>query len=73
MSAWNAECVPQEGENAILITLLKKGDRSECINYKGISPLSVADYQSIAKQQSIRKSVPHSVYSPHCLDLEEAT
>ena len=37
LRAWEEGDVPQEWKNASLVTIFKKGDRTECGNYRGIS------------------------------------
>ena len=39
---WNQECVPQDFKDANICRLFKKGKRSVCDNYRGISLLSIA-------------------------------
>ena len=42
MATWDNEEVPQELKDASIVTIFKKGSRTECGNYRGISLLSVA-------------------------------
>ena len=42
LKIWDNEEVPQELKDATIVTIFKKGSRSECGNYRGISLLSVA-------------------------------
>lgn len=38
---WKSKAVPQDWRNAVIVPLYKKGSKSECNNYRGISLLSV--------------------------------
>ena len=42
LKIWKNEEVPQELKDASIVTIFKKGSRTECVNYRGISLLSVA-------------------------------
>ena len=39
---WRGEEIPQEWENATIKVLYKKSNRSDCNNFRGISPVSHA-------------------------------
>ena len=41
-NAWQMGCVPQAWKDASIITIYKKGDRTDCGNYRGISLLTIA-------------------------------
>ena len=41
LQCWKEKAVPQEMRDVKIITLFKKGDRSDCNNYRGISLLSI--------------------------------
>ena len=38
---WNDEEIPEEWETAIYVPLHKKGDRTVCANYRGLSILNI--------------------------------
>ena len=40
--AWEVGSVPQSWKDASIVTIYKKGDRTDCWNYRGISFLSIA-------------------------------
>ena len=42
LKIWKNEEVPQELKDASIVAIFKKGSRTECGNYRGISLLSVA-------------------------------
>jgi hypothetical protein len=39
-SVWNKEELPEEWKELIIVPLYKKGDKTDCNNYRGISLLS---------------------------------
>ena len=41
-NAWEMDSVQQAWKDASIITIYKKGDRTDCGNYRGISLLSIA-------------------------------
>ena len=41
-NAWEMGSIPQAWTDASIITIYKKGDRTDCGNYSGISLLSIA-------------------------------
>ncbi len=40
LKVWDKEAIPADLRDALVVILFKKGDRTECENYKGISLLS---------------------------------
>ena len=42
-NAWEVDSVPQAWKDSSIVTIYKKGDRTDCGNYRGISLLSIAD------------------------------
>jgi hypothetical protein len=41
-SIWNKEELPQQWKESMIVPIHKKGDKTDCINYRGISLLSTA-------------------------------
>jgi hypothetical protein len=42
-SVWNKEELPDQWEKSIIVPVHKKGDKTDCINYRGISLLSTSN------------------------------
>jgi len=64
-NCWDTAEVPQDFKDATIVTIFKKGDRTQCGNYRGISLLSTAG-KILAKvllsrlQQAANKVLPES-------------
>jgi hypothetical protein len=41
-SIWNKEELPQQWKESIIVPIHKKGDKTDCNNYRGMSLLSIA-------------------------------
>jgi hypothetical protein len=42
-SNFNQEELPDQWNMSIIVPIYKKGDKTDCSNYRGISPLSIRD------------------------------
>ena len=40
-SIWKEQCVPEDWKKSLIVKVAKKGDLTQCDNYRGISLLSV--------------------------------
>jgi hypothetical protein len=40
ISIWNKEALPEEWKESVIVPIYKKGDKTDCSNYRGISILS---------------------------------
>ncbi|BHF81367.1 hypothetical protein SprV_0702449700 [Sparganum proliferum] len=58
--AWGAEVVPDDWSLGILVPILRKGDKTRCENYRGISLIEVAgkifDFVLLGRFQAVRGS-----------------
>jgi len=43
-SVWNKEELPEEWKESIIVYIYKKGDKTDCSNYRGISHITFANY-----------------------------
>ena len=63
LKIWKNEEIPQELEDASIVTSFKKGSRTECGNYRGISLLAVAGKilanVLLNRQQPLSESIIH--------------
>jgi len=46
-SIWNKEELPGEWKESIIVPICKKGDKTDCSNYRGIPPLQIT-YKSVS-------------------------
>ena len=47
ISFWNKEELPEEWKESIIVPIYKKGDKTDCSNYRGIS-LSLTNYKLLS-------------------------
>jgi len=40
-SVWNTEELPQQRKESVIVPIYKKGDKTDCCNYRGISMLPI--------------------------------
>jgi hypothetical protein len=57
-SVWNKEEMPQQWKESIIVPIYKKGDKTDCSNYRGISLVSTA--QRILSNILLSRSTPHA-------------
>jgi len=55
---WNKEEFPEDWKESITVPIYKKGDKTECINYRGISLLSTT--YKILSNILLSKLTPHA-------------
>ena len=67
-NAWEVGSVPQEWKDASIVTIYKKGDRTDCGNYRGISFLSIAGkiFARILLNRLSTHITPEVVPETHC-------
>jgi len=41
ISIWNKEVLPEGRKESVIVPIYKKGDKTDCSNYRGITPLSI--------------------------------
>ena len=58
-NAWEVGSIPQSWKDASIVTIYKKGDRTDCGNYRGISLLSIAG-KIFPKDPPQQTSYPHN-------------
>jgi hypothetical protein len=56
-SVWNKEELPDQWKESIIVPIHKKGDKTDCNNYRGISLLSTS--YKILSNISLSKLVPY--------------
>jgi hypothetical protein len=57
MLIWNKEEMPHQWKESIVVPINKKGDKTDCSNYRGISLLS-ASYKILSNILS--RLIPHA-------------
>jgi sorting nexin-29 len=56
-SVWNKEELPQQWKGSVIVPIHKKGDKTDCNNYQGISFLSTA--YKILSNNLMARFIPH--------------
>ena len=57
ISIWNNEELPEEWKESIIVPIYKKGDKTDCINYRGISLLPTM--YKIMSNILLSRLIPH--------------
>jgi hypothetical protein len=57
-SLWEKEEFPEQWKESIIVPIYKKGDKIECNNYRGISPLSTT--YKILSDILLSRLIPHA-------------
>jgi hypothetical protein len=71
ISIWNKEELPEEWKESIIVPIHKKGDRTDCNNYRGISLLPTT-YKILSKILLSRLTLCRSNLNPYCLGRKAA-
>jgi hypothetical protein len=50
-SVWNMEELPDQWKESVIVPIHKKGDETDCNNYRGISLLSTSTFYRISSSQ----------------------
>jgi hypothetical protein len=58
ISVWNKEELPEEWKESIIVPIHKKGDKTDCSNYRGISLLPTT--YKILSNILLSRSIPYA-------------